>query len=191
MKALHRPDLFSWSVFDQLRNIDLNATLWVRHEGNIAFDPVTVSDHDLQHLAQLGGLSHILLSTPTHTEAAEELSALTGATILSAPTQDTNNGSSGPAFDGLSVITLPGSTTPGEVAYLLDETTLICGELIRAPTAGSLSLLPPDRILTHSTAKTSIERLAALPHIEAVLVRNGWHIFRNGRLRLGDLAQEL
>ena len=30
MKLLHRPDLFSWSAFDEGKNVDFNGTLWVR-----------------------------------------------------------------------------------------------------------------------------------------------------------------
>ena len=30
MKALHRPDLFSWSQFDEARNLDFHSVAWIR-----------------------------------------------------------------------------------------------------------------------------------------------------------------
>ncbi len=35
MKRLILKDMYSWSVFSEVRQIDFNAHLWVRDEGNI------------------------------------------------------------------------------------------------------------------------------------------------------------
>ena len=53
MKALHRSDLFGWSVFDESRNVDFNGVVWVRSAGNIVIDPMPMSPHDKQHLQEL------------------------------------------------------------------------------------------------------------------------------------------
>ena len=74
---------------------------------------------------------------------------------------------------------------------LLEETTLITGDLVRARKAGSLTILPNDKLLNREDAVASIKRLAALPHIEAVLVGDGWPVFRNGRDRLQELVASL
>ena len=47
MKRLHRNDIYGWSVFDEGRNIDFHSVLWVRPGGNIAIDPLPLSEHDL------------------------------------------------------------------------------------------------------------------------------------------------
>jgi len=199
MKTLHRPDLFSWSTFDTERNIDFNAVLWVRPEGNVAFDPVEASDHDLQHLASLGGLSAILLTNSDHIREAEAFSEMTGARIYGPAAERDNfpvhcdawlNDGDTP-MEGLTVLALKGSKTPGELAFVLDQTTLVTGDLLRAHSAGSLMILPPDKLADPPAAKQSIKRLAALEHIEAVLVGDGWSIFRNGGDRIRDLADAL
>ena len=45
---------------------------------------------------------------------------------------------------------LDGSKTPGELAFVLDGTTLVTGDLIRAHAAGSLMLLPYDKLSSRS-----------------------------------------
>ncbi|MDH6101923.1 MBL fold metallo-hydrolase, partial [Chrysosporum ovalisporum ANA283AFssAo] len=89
------------------------------------------------------------------------------------------------------VLELHGSKTPGELALLLEETTLITGDLVRARKAGSLTILPDEKLLDREAAVASVQRLAALPHVEAVLVGDGWPVFRDGRDRLQELAATL
>ena len=55
MKTLHQSNLFAWSAFNEERNIDFNATLWKRDDGNVLIDPLPLSEHDRKHLEELGG----------------------------------------------------------------------------------------------------------------------------------------
>ena len=87
---------------------------------------------------------------------------------------------------GLSSIALHGSKTPGELALVLEETTLITGDLVRAHQAGSLMLLPDGKLVDKAQAIASVQRLAQLSQIEAVLVGDGWQIFRDGHIRLQE-----
>jgi len=199
MKALHRPDFYCWSVFDAHRNIDCNTFLWVRHEGNILFDPLHISEHDFEHMDRLGGVSHIVLSSSDQVRDTETLRYKTGASVL-APTQERTNfpipvdhwlSDNDAPFQGLKAIELSGSKTPGELAFLIDETTLVCGPMLRAPTAGSLSMLSPDDVQDAAQARASLCGLGAYQHIQAVLVTNGWPIFRHGADRLAELTRDL
>src|SRR6185503_1208369 len=94
---------------------------------------------------------------------------------------------------GLKVVELHGSKTPGELALVLEETTLITGDLIRGQRGGVLNLLPDAKLKDRAQALASVKALLeAHPRIDAVLVGDGWPIFRDGRARLEDLlAQEL
>lgn len=199
MKTLHRPDCFAWSSFDCPRNIDFNGFLWVRPEGNVAIDPMEMSSHDRQHLKALGGLSAIILTNSDHVRDAVALSQEFGARLFgpagekdSFPIRCDHWLEDGDTpFEGLKAYSLSGSKTPGELALVLDETTLICGDLIRAHNAGALMILPPDKLQDAKAAKDSVRRIASLKHIEAVIVGDGWSIFRNGGLRLQELAAAL
>jgi len=86
---------------------------------------------------------------------------------------------------------LQGSKTQGELALLLEETTLITGDLVRAPQAGSLQILPTEKLLHREHAIASVEMLAGLKQVEAVLVGDGWSVFRDGNVRLKELAETL
>jgi hypothetical protein len=206
MKALHRPDLFSWSIFDPERNVDFNGIAWIRAAGNILIDPVPLTEHDLEHLKSLGGASWIVITNSDHVRDADAIAQLTGARIAAPqaeqetfplihdasqekPIHWLRDGDE--LVPGLQTIELQGSKTPGELAFLLDGTTLITGDLIRAHQAGSLMILPDAKLLDQEAAIASVQRLAAIPTIEAVLVGDGWSVFRDGRDRLQELITTL
>jgi uncharacterized Zn-binding protein involved in type VI secretion len=88
---------------------------------------------------------------------------------------------------GLCVIELHGSKTPGELALVLEGTTLITGDLVRGHALGRLNLLPDAKLGDRAAALASVRRLAALERIEAVLVGDGWPIARDGHARLNEL----
>lgn len=196
MKSLHRPDLYGWSTFNPARNIDFHGVAWVRRGGNILIDPVALSNHDWNHLQSLGGVTWVVLTNSDHIRYAKEIADQTYAKIAGPlGEKDTfpikcdrwlSDGEQ--VVPGLEVIELQGSKTPGELALLLEKTTLITGDLVRARKAGSLTILPDDKLLNRKAAVASVKRLAALPDVEAVLVGDGWPVFRDGNLRLQELV---
>lgn len=199
MKSLHRPDLFSWSVFDETRNVDFHGLCWTRPDGNVLIDPLPLSAHDEAHLRELGGAAWIVITNSDHTRAAEAIAAWTGAQILGPAAEEAlfpfpcqrwlKDGDA--VVPGLTVVTLDGSKTPGEVALVLQGTTLITGDLVRAHRADALMILPDAKLVDKPAAIRSVQRLAALPGIEAVLVGDGWPAFRGGGTLLRELAARL
>ncbi|TDJ53750.1 MAG: MBL fold metallo-hydrolase [Gemmatimonadetes bacterium] len=194
MKRLHRDDLYGWSVFDERLNIDFHSVVWVRPGGNVVIDPLPLSDHDRAHLEQLGSVDTIVITNSDHVRASKPLAEATGARILGPADERVQFECDGWLSDGdvvvpgLTVMTLYGSKTPGELALLLEETTLITGDLIRAHEAGSLCLLPDPKLSDKQQAIASLRRLTELPRIEAVLPGDGWPVFRGGAQALADLA---
>lgn len=199
MKALHRPDLFSWSAFDEARNVDFNGLLWVREGGNVLVDPMPLTDHDRAHLDELGGAAWIVITNSDHTRAATDIAGWTGARIAGPAAEQADFPircdrwlADGDALvPGMVAIALQGSKTPGELALLIDGTTLVTGDLVRAHRGGALNLLPPPKLSDPAAAAASVRRLAALDGVEAVLVGDGWPVFRGGAARLADLAAGL
>lgn len=199
MKQLHRPDLFNWSVFNEDRNIDFHGLCWVRPLGNVVIDPMPMSDHDRAHLQSLGSTTHIVITNSDHTRDAERLAAETGAELLGPKAEQDGfpfacqrwleDGDE--VVPGLGVFTVNGSKTPGELALLLEQTTLITGDLIRAHEGGRLCLLPNPKLTNRAQAVASVQRLADLPGVEAVLPGDGWPIFYDGGRILRELAQSL
>lgn len=193
MKRLHRPDLYGWSVFDHDRNLDFHSVLWVRDDGNVVIDPLPLSSHDRAHLEELGGVATIVVTNSDHIRDAQALAADTGATIVGPRGEEGVFeagrwvGDGEEIVPGLTAIALDGSKTPGELALLLEGTTLVTGDLVRAHQGGALTLLPDPKLRDKSRALESLQRLVDLPGVEAVLVGDGWPVFRDGAARLAEL----
>src|SRR6218665_2904012 len=79
MKALHRKELYGWSVFDEARNLDFHSVLWVRPEGNVVIDPLPLSTHDAAHLRSLGGVAWVVVTNSDHVRTTRELVSALGA----------------------------------------------------------------------------------------------------------------
>jgi Metallo-beta-lactamase superfamily len=199
MKSLHRPDLYCWSIFDADRNVDFHSIAWIRPTGNVLIDPLPLSDHDWVHLQSLGGAEWIVITNSDHLRASAEIAEKTGAKIA-APIGEKDTfplpvqrwlADGDEIVPDLKAIELHGSKTPGELALLLQTTTLITGDLVRAHQAGSLMLLPDGKLSDRLQAINSVRRLAELNQVEAVLVGDGWSIFHHGQLRLQELVTKL
>jgi len=199
MKATHRADLFCWSVFNEEKNIDFNGWVWVRPQGNIVIDPMPLCDHDWAHLESLGGAAWVVVTNSDHTRAATAVCERFGAQLAGPAGEQSDFAlpvdrwlqDGDPLVPGLLALALQGSKTPGELALLLEDSTLITGDLVRAHRAGSLMMLPDPKLTDKAAACASVQRLADLPGIQAVLVGDGWPVFRDGGALLRELAQTI
>ncbi len=199
MKHLHRPHLYGWSSFDEARNIDFNSVVWVRSEGNVIIDPLPLSDHDEAHLWELGGVAWIVVTNSDHIRDSKHMAERTGAQLMgpkgeagSFPVECARWLTDGDeVVPGMEVLEMEGSKTPRELALLLEKSTLITGDLIRAHEGGALGLLPDKKLSDRSKAIASVRRVAALPELEALLPGDGWPVFRDAKVILGDLLISL
>ncbi len=199
MKQLHRKDLFGWSEFNPDRNIDFHSILWVRPEGNVIIDPLPLSAHDLNHLRQLGGAKYIVITNSDHCRDAFHIAKMMDAAIYGPAGEGKhfpiecqswlNDGEE--IVAGLTAYVVNGSKTEGELALILEQTTLITGDLIRCHVGGELCLLPETKLVDKAKAIQSVVRLAGFPGIEAVLVGDGWPVFKYGGAALNTLAEAL
>jgi Metallo-beta-lactamase superfamily len=199
MKALHKPNLFSWSIFDEKRDVDFHSVFWKSAHGNVVIDPLPLSEHDRKHIEALGGVQDILLTNSDHVRGAAELSATTGARVWG-PALELDRlgyleahaaGEAAQPIAGLQVFELHGSKTPGELALLIEQHTLVVGDLVRGQRAGRLNLLPDDKLTDRNAALNSLRRLTELGGVDAVLVGDGWPVFHGGRHALNALLIEL
>jgi len=199
MKRLHRPELFGWSEFNPQRNIDFHSLLWRCDGGNVVVDPLPLSDHDRAHLTELGGVATIVVTNSDHVRAAAELAAEYAATVCGPAgerddfpiTCDRWLDDGDEVVPGMRALALDGSKTHGELALVINGTTLVTGDLVRAHEGGRLCLLPEAKLSDRAAAVSAAKKLAALPTIEAVLVGDGWPVFRDGSRALAELASSL
>jgi hypothetical protein len=196
MKHLHRDDLFGWSQFDTARDLDFNSVVWVRPGGNVAVDPLPLCEHDLDQLRELGGLDHIVITTSDHLRAGVELAAQFAAGLIGPAAEAATMPASCARFvsegdsivPGLRVYCMDGSKTPGELALVLEQTTLITGDLVRGQHGGRLNLLPDARLTDPEAARASVRRLGELTALATVLVGDGWHLWRDAAAALRALS---
>lgn len=197
MKRLHRPDLYCWSVFQEQQELDFNGFAWVRGADNVLIDPMPMSAHDLDELRRLGGASLIVLTNSFHVRAAGELAAALGARIAGPVAErggfpidcDRWIEDGEELLPGLVAVALEGSKTPGELALVLDDTTLIAGDLVRGHRGGSLNLLPEAKLKDPRAARASVRALAQKhPRLDAVLVGDGWCYFGAGAAELRRIS---
>ena len=168
LKKLHRPDLFGWSVFNEERNIDFHGTLWVHPAGNVLIDPLPLNEHDENHLDSLGGAAHLIITNSDHVRDAARILLFTGAKSWGpfAEKEQFPFDCDGWLKDGdkpvsnIEVFCMEGSKTPGELAILIDETTLVTGDIIRAHEGGRICMLPEEKLqavsYTHLTLPTKL-----------------------------------
>ena len=199
MKRLHRPNLLGWSVFNEDRNIDFHSVVWVRPQGNVVIDPLPLSDHDEAQLQELGGVAWIVVTNSDHVRDSIRLAENTGAQLMG-PSQEANSfpvactrwlSDGDEVVPGMSALELEGSKTPGELALLVEGATLITGDLIRAHEGGALCLLPEEKLSDKRAAIASVQRLALLPELKALLPGDGWPVFRDAKFLLHELLMDL
>ncbi|WP_241759400.1 MBL fold metallo-hydrolase [Pyxidicoccus parkwayensis] len=165
----------------------------------MVFDPLPLSTHDAAHLRSLGGVTWVALTNSEHVRATRELVADFGAKIAG-PRAESNtfplkcdrwlaNGET--LVPGLEALELHGSKTPGELAFLLEDTTLLTGDLLRGHMGGRLNLLPDAKLKDAARARASVRGLLARTRIDTVLVGDGWPVFLSGRAALEELVAAL
>ena len=189
MKQILFDDMYSWSVFSEMRQIDFNGHLWVRPDGNVLIDPVVMTDADLEQFDALGAAAWIVVTNRDHEREAAFFKKRTGAQLV-AHAEDADlleskvdhvvrNGDM--IVPGLDTIHLPHAKTPGEIALYWPERRLVlAGDLVVGAPLGRLSLLMDEKLAHPSQAALGLRRLLQLD-FDGLLVGDGHSILQNAR----------
>jgi uncharacterized cupin superfamily protein len=173
-----------WSVWQPDRNLYFNAFFVASPDGNVAIDPLPLLESDAADIDARGGLAWILVTNRDHERDARALAVRFGAKLvcseaeaplLSGPVDRTVR--PGEAFAGGVVIGLAGLKTPGEIALAWPERrTVLVGDALWGSPAGSVRLMPDEKLADPARAVLSLRALAAR-HPEHLLVGDGACIF--------------
>ncbi len=197
MKQLMYSDIYSWSIFSEMRQVDFNGHLWVRPEGNILIDPVPMIDSDLNQLTALGGAKLIVITNCDHERQAEEFRKLTGAQIA---VHEADQGALSTKVNrsladqeeivpGLTAIHLRYGKSDGEIAlYFSEQGIVLAGDLIVGAPMGNLSLLADDKLANPAKAALEIRKLLALS-FDTILVGDGHSVLQDGRRQLVECLE--
>lgn len=197
MKRLIFEDIYSWSVFSEMRQIDFNGYLWVRDEGNILIDPVEMSDEDRVQFENLGGAKWIVITNRDHEREAEAFQEWTNAEVIVhetdaelvniTPDRTISDGET--IVPGLEAIHLQYGKSPGEIAlYFSEKNAILFGDIVAGEPMGRLTLLADEKLEDPSKAAMQLRKVLGL-RFNAVLVGDGHSIFKEGRQELVDCLQ--
>lgn len=197
MKRLILKDMYSWSVFSEARQIDFNAHLWVRDEGNIVIDPVAISDADRTQFEELGGAKWIVITNRDHEREAASFQEWTNAEIIVheadadlldiKPARTISDGEN--IVPGLKAIHLQHGKSPGEIAlYFTNKQALLFGDIVAGEPMGQLTLLADEKLEDAPKAAMQLRKVLPL-NFNVVLVGDGHSLFKEGRQELLDCLQ--
>ena len=164
------PGIAMWSVWQPERNFFFNSFFVETPDGNLAIDPLELCDADAREIASRGGVAWIVITNRDHERAARPLAARFGAKLV-ASAQDAPLLAGpvdrllehGDALCGATVIALAGVKTPGEFAlHFAARSAVIIGDAVWGDPAGSLRLMPDEKLADPPRAVLALRKLCAL-----------------------------
>ncbi len=173
-----------WSLWQPDRNLYFNSFFIQTADGNLAVDPLPLSDADAGEIEQRGGLAWVAITNRDHERDARALAKRFGAKLvaseLDAPLLSVSVDRivhDDDIIAGARVLALDGVKTPGEFAlHFPEKRTVLVGDALWGSPAGALRLMPDEKLADPARAVLSLRKLrAALP--EHLLVGDGACIF--------------
>ncbi|MGC1380781.1 MAG: cupin domain-containing protein [Candidatus Baltobacteraceae bacterium] len=173
-----------WSRWQPERNLFFNSYFVFGSNENVLVDPLPLDDRDAEEIAALGGAAWIVVTNRDHERAAGDAAARFGAKVAASEPDACEMALTvdrivrhGDAIGEARVIGLEGLKTPGEFAlYLPERETAIVGDALWGAPAGSLRMMPDEKLADPDRAARSLRRLRAF-HPRHCLVGDGAPVF--------------
>jgi uncharacterized cupin superfamily protein len=177
--------------------MNFNSYLFKRGERCVAVDPLPLDAASMDELERLGGVSAIVLTNRDHERGAQMVRERFESRVLAHEPEASlfNVHVDGTFKDGDEVfadafaIALPSGKTAGEVALHFPRlrTALVGDALIGAP-AGSVSLLPQEKLQDRNAFLFSLRRLWAL-QLKTLLLCDGQPLFSSADEAITELLE--
>jgi uncharacterized cupin superfamily protein len=187
MQSTIVPGISMWSVWQPDRNVHFNSFFIASEQGHFVVDPLDGGDAVMEHIASAGGIAWIVVTNRDHERAARlfagRFSAQIAASAGDAPLLSVDVArqlNAGDDINGARVLGFRGLKTPGEIALSLpDRHAVIVGDALWGNPAGSLRLMPAEKLSDPAAAILSLRTLRAQAP-RHVLVGDGTCIFEYG-----------
>jgi len=185
-----------WSQWQADRNLFFNSFFVEAEGGNLAIDPLPLADADAREIEARGGLAWIVLTNRDHERDARALAASTGAKLAA-------SASEAPLFAGpidrvlrdgetigdATVVTFEGLKTAGEIAlHFADRDAVLVGDALWGDPAGSLRMMPDEKLADPPRAALSLRRIRAL-RPQHLLLGDGACIFGDAHRKIGEVLE--
>lgn len=197
LSKLSIPDAWMWSAWQPDRGMNFNSYLFKRGDGCVAVDPLPLDDASVEQLAQMGGVHTIVLTNRDHQRGAEALKQRFGARILAHGPEapqfgvhiDSTFKDGDEVFQGVFAVALPFGKTAGEVAlHLAEHRAAVVGDALIGAPAGSVNLLPEEKLSDRTKFIFTLRRLWAL-QLKTLLLCDGQPLFNGADAAIGELLE--
>jgi glyoxylase-like metal-dependent hydrolase (beta-lactamase superfamily II) len=189
-------DVFTWSWYSEPHGYNFNGYLIRSEDGNLAIDPVSMSDEVLEAITALG-IARILVTNRNHTRATNRLRAATSASTAFHESDAGYAEAQGALIDGalepgerigpLNVIAVPGKS-PGEVAFHWPvRRILVVGDAVVGDPPGHLGLLREAVMDDPARLRQSVRGLLDLD-FDTLLLCDGVSILGAAKLEMKALV---
>ena len=191
------PDVFTWPWFSERHGYDFNGYLFRDPSGNVAVDPVEMTDDLLDEVARLG-VARIAITNRNHMRASGRLRERCAARVAIHPADVAHARVQGMTIDdelqvgervGPFVVLGAAGKSPGEVAlHWPERRLLVVGDACVGKPPGACALLPESVMDDPAALRKSLTRLARTVDFDVLLVGDGAPILTGGRAALEKLV---
>lgn len=191
--------IFTWTWYSEPHGYHFNGYLIRSDDGNLAIDPVPMSDEVLKAITALG-VARILITNRNHTRAANRLRAATSAPTAIHESDAGYAEAQGALIDGalevgarigpFSVVAVPGKS-PGEVAFHWPvRRILIIGDAVIGNPPGHLGLLREAVMDDPARLRQSVRGLLDLD-FDTLLLGDGVSLLSAAKVEMKALVDGL
>ncbi len=174
------PGAWMWSAWQPDRGMPFNSYLFETPQGAVAIDPLPLPGEDCAAIRERGGIYKIVVTNAEHLRDAPALSAQFGAPVVN----DARDGEE--VFPGAFALQIENGKSPEFALHLPAHSAAIVGDAILGTPAGSLSLLPDERLKNVQHFVMEFRRLWAL-NLKTLLPGDGYPVFGGADEAIGAL----
>lgn len=194
-----RDGLYTWSQFNEEKQLDFNGIYLSNGHKSVLIDPPPLSEEDRIEIRALGAPHRIYLSNKHHTRSSGLLRAHfhcplyiheDDAPLMEIPVDGTF--SDGELLEEqIEVIRIPDAKTPGECAFYWKKNgVLIVGDALIGKPVGGLSLLPDEKFRDPHRFRQGLLVLRGLDY-DTLLVGDGAPLVTGARPIVEAFLQQL
>lgn len=167
-----------WSAWQPERGMPFNSYFLQTNGGNVVVDPLPLDAADIDRVRELGGVAKIVITNPDHVRASAQLRESFGATVVDAPADGEE------IFEGAFALYTEHGKSKEFAVHLREKRAAIVGDALIGVPAGSLSLLPDEKLSDPAAFVMSLRRLWAL-ELRTLLPCDGYPIFSGADEAIG------
>jgi uncharacterized cupin superfamily protein len=172
--------VWMWSAWQPDRGMSFNSYLFEREGACNAVDPLPLDEQSLQTIEQMGGLKTIVVTNPDHVRASAALRERFDARVIDAFSDGEE------IFPGAFALVFEHGKTREVALHLPAQKAAVIGDALIGAPAGSLSLLPDQKLQDAGAFALELRRLWAL-QLDALLLCDGQPLFAGADHALGAL----